>query len=71
MQKKQKEIIVTPAPQTPEEAIARQEEIIKRLARGEEVSRQVPLYAVDGKTVIGTFTMASDFSEAVMCQEED
>ena len=26
--------------------------------------RQVPLYAVDGKTVVGTFTMDSDFIRA-------
>jgi hypothetical protein len=60
-----------PAPKTPEEALVRQEEIMARLARGEDVSRQVPLYTVDGRTVIGTFTMVSDFSGVIMCQEED
>lgn len=59
-----------PAPKTPEEALARQEKIIARLARGEDVSHQVPLYAVDGKTVIGVFTMVSDFSGAIMYKED-
>ncbi len=48
-----------PSPKTPEEAVAQTKEIEKAAlaakAKGSNIVREIPLYDVDGRTVIGKF----------------